>query len=184
MSSKQALPGDKIAIIEEFETGQNTFDDGHSIRSSVVGMPEFDKTNRVAKISEIKTPAVPIKGDVIIGNVSALMNNMFAINILYINGKPTHSGLEVICQARGAKKRILVRVSDVAMAKVINLLNGVIHATIGEPELGVLFSRCNKCAGNVVPLGSNVKCVDCGYIEERKLSTKFGNGDFIKFDSN
>ena len=147
-------------------------------------MPEFDKTNRVAKISEIKAPAVPIKGDVIIGNVSALMNNMFAINILYINGKPTHSGLEVICQARGAKKRILVRVSDVAMAKVINLLNGVIHATIGEPELGVLFSRCNKCAGNIVPLGSNVKCVDCGYIEERKLSTKFGNGDFIKFDSN
>lgn len=184
MSSKQALPGDKIATIEEFETGQNTFDDGHSIRSSVVGMPEFDRANRLAKIKEIKTPAVPRKGDVIVGNVSALMNNMFAINILYINGKPTHSGLEVICQARGAKKRILVRVSDIAMAKVINLLNGVIHATIGEPELGVLFSTCNKCAGNIVPLGSNVKCVDCGYIEERKLSTKFGNGDFIKFDSN
>ncbi|MGI0086746.1 MAG: exosome complex RNA-binding protein Csl4 [Nitrosotalea sp.] len=184
MSSKQALPGDKIATIEEFETGQNTFDDGHSIRSSVVGMPEFDKANRIAKINEIKIPAVPRKGDVIVGNVSALMNNMFAINILYINGKPTHSGLEVICQARGAKKRILVRVSDIAMAKVINLLNGVIHATIGEPELGVLFSTCNKCAGNIVPLGSNVKCVDCGYIEERKLSTKFGNGDFIKFDSN
>ncbi|MGI0047402.1 MAG: exosome complex RNA-binding protein Csl4 [Nitrosotalea sp.] len=184
MSSKQALPGDKIAIIEEFETGQNTFDDGHSIRSMVVGTPEFDKTNRVAKINELKKAAVPKSGDVILGNVSALMNNMFAINVLYINGKPTHSGLEVICQARGAKKRILVRVGDIATAKVLNLLNGVIHVTISEPELGVLFSKCNKCAGSIVSMGSSVKCVDCSYIEERKLSTKFGNSDFIKFNSN
>lgn len=184
MSSKQALPGDKIAIIEEFETGNNTFDDGHTIRSLVVGTPEFDKSNRVAKINEMKKPAVPKAGNVIVGNVSALMNNMFAINVVYIDGKPTHSGLEVICQARGAKKRILVRVGDIAAAKVISLLNGVIHAIISEPELGVLFTKCNRCAGRVIPIGANVKCADCGYIEERKLSTKFGNSDFIKFSSN
>jgi len=184
LSQKPTLPGDKVAIIEEFETGTNTFDDGQSIRSSVIGMPEFDKANRIAKISEMKKPAVPKVGDVIIGNVSALMNNMFAINMLYINGKPTHSGLECIIQAKGAKKRILARVSDITMAKMISLKNGVIHATINEPELGVLFTQCNKCSGKVVSLGSNVKCVDCGYIEERKLSTKFGNSDFIKFSSN
>jgi len=184
MSQKPALPGDKVAIIEEFETGPNTFDDGQSIRSLVVGMPEFDKANRIAKINELKRPAVPKAGDVIIGNVSALMNNMFAINILYINGKPTHSGLECICQAKGAKKRILARVSDIIMIKMICLLNGVMHATISEPELGVLFTQCNKCGGKVVALGGNVKCIDCGYIEERKLSTKFGNSDFIKLSSN
>ncbi|OLD27711.1 MAG: RNA-binding protein, partial [Thaumarchaeota archaeon 13_1_40CM_2_39_7] len=124
MSQKPTLPGDKVAIIEEFETGANTFDDGQSIRSLVVGVTEFDKANRVAKINEIKKPGVPKVGDIIIGNVSALMNNMFAINILYINGKPNHSGLECICQARGAKKRILARVSDIITAKIISLLNG------------------------------------------------------------
>jgi exosome complex component CSL4 len=184
LSSKPALPGDKIAIIEEFETGQNTFDDGQSVRSVVVGTAEFDKTNRIAKINEFKKPSVPKVGDIVIGNVSALMNNMFAINMMYVNGKPTHASLECICQARGAKKRILVRVGDIATAKIISHLNGVIHAIISEPELGVLFSQCNKCGGKVVALGSNVKCVDCGYIEERKLSTRFGNSDFIKFDSN
>jgi exosome complex component CSL4 len=184
MSQKPTLPGDKVAIIEEFETGANTFDDGQSIRSAVVGITEFDKANRIAKINEMKKPSVPKVGDVIIGNVAALMNNMFAISILYINGKPTHSGLECICQAKGAKKRILARVSDIIMAKIISLLNGVVHATISEPELGVLFTQCNKCSGKVVSLGGNIKCVDCGYIEERKLSAKFGNGDFIKFSSN
>ncbi len=184
MSHKPILPGDKIAIIEEFETGQNTFDDGHSIRSLVIGNAEIDKTNRIARVNEMKKPSVPKVGDVITGNVAALMNNMFAISILYINGEPTHSGLECICQARGAKKRILVRVSDVVAAKIIGLLNGVVHATISEPELGVLFTQCNKCGGKVVPLGNNIKCIDCGYIEERKLSTDFGNGDFIKLESN
>ncbi len=184
MSQKPTLPGDKVAIIEEFETGINTFDDGQSIRSLVVGVTEFDKANRIAKISEMKKPAVPKAGDIIIGNVSALMNNMFAINVLYINGKPTHSGLECICQARGAKKRILARVGDIIQAKIISLLNGVIHAIISEPELGVLFTQCNRCGSKIVSLGSNVKCVDCGYIEERKLSSKFGNSDFIKFSAN
>jgi len=181
--SEFSLPGDKIAIIEEFEKGNNTFDDGHTIRSVVVGTKEFDKTNRIANINRLKSPAVPQVDDLVIGNVAALMANMFAINVLYINGKPTHSGLECICQARGAKKRIIARVSDVVMVKIISHLNGAIHATISEPELGVLFSQCNKCAGKVVQIGSNVKCVDCGYIEERKLSSKFGNGDFIKLGS-
>ena len=184
MSSKEALPGDKIAIIEEFETGRNTFDDGQSIRSQVVGIPEFDKANRIASIREIKKPSVPKTGNQVVGIVSALMNNMFAINVLYIDGRPTHAGLEVICQARGAKKRIMVRVGDIAAAKVISLLNGVIHAVINVPDLGVMFTKCNKCAGSVVSLGSSVKCVDCGYIEERKISSKFGNSDFIKLSSN
>ena len=178
--SEFSIPGDKVATIEEFETGKNTFDDGHTIRSVVVGTKEFDKTNRIAKINQFKSPAVPQVNDLVIGNVAALMANMFAVNILYINGKSTHSGLECICQARGAKKRIIARVSDVVMVKVISHLNGAIHATISEPELGVLFTQCNKCGGKVVQIGGNVKCVDCGYIEERKLSSKFGNGDFIK----
>ena len=184
MSQKPSLPGDKIAIIEEFETGENTFDDGQSIRSLVIGTSEFDKTNRIVKINEMRKPAVAKVDDVITGNISALMNNMFAINILYINGKPTHSGLECICQARGAKKRILVRVGDIVTAKIISHLNGVVHATINESELGVLFSQCNKCGAKVIPMGSSIKCVDCGYIEERKLSNRFGNSDFIKFNSN
>jgi exosome complex component CSL4 len=180
MSEKLSLPGDKIATVEEFETGENTFDDGHTIRSVVVGTKEFDKTRRIAKINKFRSPAVPQVGDLVIGNVAALMNNMFAVTVLYINGKPTHAGLECICQAKGAKKRILARVSDIVMVKVISHLNGAIHAVISEPELGVLFTQCNKCAGKVVSIGGNVKCVDCGYIEERKLSSKFGNGDFIK----
>ena len=43
MSDNQAIPGDKIAIIEEYEAGKNTFEDGHNVRATVVGTTEIDK---------------------------------------------------------------------------------------------------------------------------------------------
>ena len=37
MSEKSTLPGQKVATIEEYLPGQNTFEDGEAIRSSSVG---------------------------------------------------------------------------------------------------------------------------------------------------
>jgi len=35
--SNTVLPGEKIAIIEEYEPGSNACDDGHVVRSTVIG---------------------------------------------------------------------------------------------------------------------------------------------------
>jgi len=37
MSDNSVFPGDKIASIEEYEAGHNTFDDGDMVRSSTMG---------------------------------------------------------------------------------------------------------------------------------------------------
>ena len=70
--------------------------------------------------------------------------------------------------------------NDVITLKIENHLNGTIHATIDEPELGVLFTKCNICAGSVVPLRDRVKCPNCGFVEDRKISTNFEKSDFLK----
>ena len=38
MSQEFRLPGEKIAYLEEYISGENTFDDGESVRSSVIGL--------------------------------------------------------------------------------------------------------------------------------------------------
>ena len=48
--SNSVLPGDKIAVIEEYETGRNAYDDGHIIRATVVGESEVDKKNRLVNV--------------------------------------------------------------------------------------------------------------------------------------
>ena len=49
MSQEFRLPGEKIAYLEEYISGENTFDDGESVRSSVIGQVDFDKEERIGE---------------------------------------------------------------------------------------------------------------------------------------
>ena len=91
--SNSVLPGDKIAIMEEYETGKNAYDDGHTIRATVIGQSEIDKKGRVVNVKNQSTTSIPEKGDIIIGTVEAVMGSMIAVMINYINSKPVKACL-------------------------------------------------------------------------------------------
>ena len=179
MSETATFPGDKIASIEEYEAGYNTFDDGDMIRAATVGEKDVDKTTRVANIKHPKLLSIPKVGDIIIGTVAAVMSSMIAVSIDYINGKPTTSKVECICGTRNLRIRNVALVNDIVALKILNHLNGTIHATISEPNLGILFTKCRKCGGKVVSMRDAIKCTECAWIDERKLSTDFGKLDFV-----
>lgn len=180
MSDNTTLPGDKIAIIEEFEGGKNTFEDGHNVRSTVIGITEIDKKNRIAQVENLKLPGIPAVNDVIIGTVVAVMSSMIAVSINYVNNIRTKSNVECICQTRNLRKKNVALLNDIVALKIIAHKNGTIHATLSEQDLGVLFTKCKKCGGSVIPLRDAIKCTECNWIDERKLSSNFGKSDFIK----
>ena len=179
MSENTVLPGDKIASIEEYEAGYNTFDDGDMVRASAVGEKDMNKSTRIANIRHPKNISIPKVGDVIIGTVAAVMSSMIAVSIDYINGNPTVSKVECVCSTRNIRKKNIALVNDIVTLKIISHLNGTIHAAIDEPHLGILFTKCRKCGGRVVPMRDAIKCTECSWIDERKLSSNFGNSDFI-----
>ena len=131
--SNFVLPGDKIAITEEYEAGNNACDDGHVVRSTVIGENEIDKKERLAHVKKHKSISVPEEGDIIIGTVEAVMGSMIAVLIKYINSKPVKSQVECICPTRNIRKRNVALVKDLVKLKIIGHLNGAIHATIQEP---------------------------------------------------
>ncbi|RNJ77119.1 MAG: RNA-binding protein [Nitrosopumilus sp. H13] len=178
--SDMVLPGDKIASIEEYEAGHNTFDDGDMVRAATVGRKEIDGSARTASIEHPKLLSIPKVGDIVIGTVAAVMATMMAISIDYINGKPTTSKVECICSIKNLRIRNVALVNDIVMLKILNHLNGTIHATVEERGLGVLFTKCRKCGSKVVPMRDAIKCTECSWIDERKLSSDFGSGDFVK----
>ncbi len=173
------MPGEKLGFIEEIEGGSNTFDDGDTIRASSAGIAEVDKKSKIVRVRNGRQLSIPTKGDIVIGTVAMMLPSMIAVAIHYLNGKPNSSGVECICQ-NPDRKRIIARMNDVVALKIETHLNGAIHATIDEPELGVLFTKCNVCAGNVVPMRDRVKCPNCGFMEDRKISTNYEKADFIK----
>jgi len=180
MSENATFPGEKIASIEEYEAGHNTFDDGDMVRAATIGQKEMDKTKRVASVNHPKMLSIPKDGDIIIGTVAAVMASMIAVSIDYINGKPTTSKVECICGTRNIRIRNIALVNDIVTLKILSHLNGTIHASISEPDLGVLFTKCRKCGGKVIPMRDAIKCTECAWIDERKLSSNFGKNDFFK----
>ena len=179
MSENAIFPGDKIASIEEYEAGYNTFDDGDMVRAATVGQKDIDKVTRTASIRHPRTLSIPKVGDIIIGTVVAVMSSMIAVSIDFINGEKTVSKVECICSTRNIRKKNIALVNDIVTLKIVNHLNGTIHTTIDEPNLGILFTKCRKCGGKVVPMRDAIKCTECSWIDERKLSTNFGKSDFI-----
>jgi len=179
MSETAVFPGDKIASIEEYEAGHNTFDDGDMVRASTVGEKNLDKATRIASIKHPKMLSIPQVGDTVIGTVAAVMSSMIAVSIDYINGKPTTSKVECVCATRNLRIRNVALLSDIVTLKILNHLNGTIHAAIDEPQLGVIFTKCRKCGGKVVQMRDAIKCTECSWIDERKLSTNYGNGEFV-----
>lgn len=177
---EQAIPGQKIASIEECEAGDNTFDDGDSVRSAVAGEVLMDRDSRTAAVSWTKRPLIARAGDTVVGTVAATMAFMIAVRIDYVNGVRTSAGVECICSTRNMRKRTLALVGDVVALKIMSLRNGALHATVSEPELGVLFTKCRKCGQTVMQYRDAVKCKECGWIDDRKLSSQFGKAAFMR----
>ena len=158
MDNNQKIPGEKIASIEEYLPGDNTFEDNDSIRATTIGEINLDSSERSASINRQTQITVPKVGDIIIGVVEANLPSMIAIAIKFVNGKKVNSDLECICVTRHIRKKNIALAKDVVKAEIISHINGTIHATIDSPELGVLFTKCRKCFGTVVKMRDAVKC--------------------------
>ena len=176
--SEVTIPGDRIASIEEYGAGDNTFDDGDSVRSTIAGKVIHDKKERTVSVAEHRQIS-PRPGDIVIGTVAAVMSSMIAVSIDYINGTRTKAGIECICSLRNFRKRTVALANDIVMLKITSLNNGTLHASISEPELGVILTKCRKCGGDVMLHRDVIKCKDCSWIDERELSNRFGQTDLF-----
>ncbi len=180
MSDNQIIPGDKIGIIEEYESGKNTFEDGHNVRSTTVGNTDIDKKNRIAQVQRLSSLGIPEVDDIVVGTVAAVMSSMIAVSINYVNNVRTKSNVECICGTRHFRKKNIALVNDIVVLRIVAHKNGTIHASIDDPELGILYTKCKKCGGKVIPMRDAIKCTDCNWIDERKLSNNFGKNNFVK----
>ncbi|HET6730243.1 MAG TPA: exosome complex RNA-binding protein Csl4 [Nitrososphaeraceae archaeon] len=190
----QSFPGDEVALIEEFESGKNTYVDDGSIRSSTVGQNVYDLRRRIVRIEQKNTPKLPKIGDIIVGHIDMLFGSMISVRILYINGVKSVAGFSAISSTKGIshsgaqsgwsrdrgdrRSRITFRVGDIIRGRVVSLLNSNIHITIAEKDFGVLYTLCYNCGGSTVKVNNAVKCVECGTYEERKLTADYGRETF------
>jgi exosome complex component CSL4 len=176
------LPGDKLAVSEEFLPGQHTYDDSGLIRALTAGTVVKDAKSMEISVKPAVQPQIIKVDDWITGQVEGSQANSANVMIYFLNGKITHkefSGMLTLRGlsggGRGARRTTPVKMGDIVRCRVFSLVNGIIHLTIDEPDMGVVAALCGNC-GRPLLRGSTTraKCDECGNVEERKLARDFG----------
>ena len=190
------LPGDHIAYIEEFESGKDTYVSDGSVRSSALGLRNYNLKHRMVSVDRKNKAKFPKIGDEIIGYIEMLFSSMISIKILYLNNTKVGSGLSAIASTkistsggihprrdRERRPKLIYRVGDIVRGRIFSLMNSSSHATIDDKNLGVVYCLCYSCGGETVKLNSSIKCIDCGMSEEKKLASDFGKDALLRLEN-
>lgn len=176
------LPGDRLAVSEEFLPGRHTYDAKGLIRALSVGTVQKDVKNMEISVKPAVEPEIIKVDDWVTGQVESVQSNSANVHIYFLNGKPTYKDFSGMLSlrglsggGRGARRTTPVKSGDIVRCRVFSLVNGIIHLSIDEPDMGVVAALCGNC-GKPLLRGSatRVKCDECGNVEERKLAEDFG----------
>ena len=177
-----ALPGDKLAVSEEFLPGKHTYDDSGIIRALTAGEVHKDTASMEISVKPAVEPETIKIDDWITGQVEMVQANSANVKIYFLNGKPTYKDFSGMLSlrgltggGRGQRRTTPVKMGDVVRCRVYSLVNGIIHLTIDEPDMGVVAALCGNCGKPLLKgTSTRAKCEECGNVEERKLAKDFG----------
>jgi exosome complex component CSL4 len=175
------LPGDKVAVSEEFLPGSHVYDDEGSLRALAIGKVRKDQKGSEIDVEPVTHAKAITNGDYVIGQVEVAQSSSAGVRIYYLNGEPTTKGFSGSLTfrsgpsaRRGQRNSPPVKLGDVVRARVFSTMNGMIHLSINEENLGVVSALCGNCGRSLLRAGNRLKCDECGNVEERKLANDFG----------
>ena len=183
---KEVFPGEKLAVIEEYNDGPGTYQEEGEVRSSEIGEPKLDSDRR-AMVVKKATPEIiiPEKGMDIVAEVGSVARKDARIDIFMLNGKlihPTYSGVIHISDiSRDYVKNIdmALKNGDIVKGKLVNVANRLNQTSLEGPEYGVIYAYCSRCGGLLEDQQGKLICPDCGRVERRKTAKSYGNEKLV-----
>lgn len=172
------IPGDELAVIEEFSSSENTYVHDGRVIAKVVGLSRFDFEERKAGIDPIKRPPLPRAGSVVYGWVVKVRDPVATLEVFYVEDyekylHPPMSGVLHAMNVSSSYVKTLYDVlgyGDVVRAKVlVNRIPPYVLSIRGR-EFGVVFSRCPHCMSPLRKRGLSLFCGNCKRTVKRKIS--------------
>ncbi len=180
MEAKMVLPGDQIAVAEEFEPGEGTYERNGLVFASTPGVLQLDEQNRVARVRPFNPPAALQVGDIVYGVVDDIRGMMATAAVNAIHGRDRQiSGenegtihISNVSEEYTEDIRDMYHLGDIIRAKVIQVKPSV-QLTTAEPDLGVVKAFCGQCRGPLEIRGRDLYCPRCERSERRKLARDY-----------
>ena len=182
MAKKTVLPGDFVAVSEEYMAGDGTYDQDGKIYSAYVGELDLDMKQKVARVRAFNPPVELKNGDIVIGVVRDVKETMAMVTLANaersereISGE-TEASLHVSKVSTGYTSDVKneFRKGDIIRAVVIQTRPSLQLAT-DRKNLGVLRALCTRCRSPLVRKGKDLYCDNCERSETRKTSMDYSD---------
>lgn len=181
ITEKEVFPGERLAVIEEYNEGEGTYQSDGEIRSAEIGVTRHDGATRSVAV-EKKTPEiiVPEEGMVAVAEVGSVARRDARVDIFMLNGRlihPTYSGVIHISDiSRDYTKNIdmALRNGDTVKGRIVNVKNRLNQMSLADPDFGVIYAYCSRCGGLLESDRGRLTCPDCGRMERRKTARSYG----------
>ncbi|HEX9908677.1 MAG TPA: exosome complex RNA-binding protein Csl4 [Thermoplasmata archaeon] len=176
------MPGDEVAIAEEYMSGEGTYESEGKIFASAVGELDLDPREKVAKVIFENPPIVLQEGDVVVAEVTDTKPAMAICSIIAQEGKDRAVSSETLSSVHVSKisssyvedSGDVMRPGDIIRATVIQADPSVQLSTAG-PHFGVIRALCGRCRSPLEKRAKNLYCERCDRTETRKLADDYRN---------
>ena len=169
MSEKQVLPGDEIAVEEEYVAAEGTYVRDGKIYASQVGTLILDDNECVAKVVSYNPPNVLEIDDIVYLTIDDKTQRVISsstvatIHVSKISPDYTDNVADEF------------RKGDLVRGRVISVKPSL-QITTKDPHLGVIRAQCGICKTELVPKGKkNLFCPKCKRSQPRKLADDYGD---------
>ena len=176
----RVVPGDKIAVIEEFLPDENCFEDDGSIIAKVVGEVIKDSKSHKITVRPSKEHFSLNKGDIGFGRVEFVKKQVASVDIVKINDKNIAKPINSILHVSEASRRFVrnmyevTRPGDWIKFRITRTEKPIYISFIGE-GLGVVIALCNHCGHELVSIRRDtLECPNCKFVQGRITSKMYG----------
>ena len=189
MDKKFVVPGDFIGTEEEYLSGEGTFSEAESIRSTLTG--EASESDRKLVVSQKKRLVALGIGSVILGRVENIVEPIALVSMLgdggmnagttdRFGGNPDYAVLHASMIRRGYVKNVRdeYRIGDIIRAKIVDIRNGEMRLSTDADELGAIKAFCAKCRHPLKLESGLLKCESCENKDNRKIAKDYRKAQF------
>lgn len=179
-TGRKVLPGDEVAIAEEYMSGEGTYEADGKIFASAIGELDLDPKEKLAKVVLDNPPVVLTEGDVVLAEVTDTKPAMAICSIISQEGNDRAVSSETLSSVHVSKLSSsyvedagdVMRPGDIIRGTVIQADPSVQLSTAG-PHFGVVWALCARCRNPLEKKGRALYCERCDRTENRKLADDY-----------
>ena len=178
------MPGDFLAVSEQFLPGTGAYDDEGFIKSATSGNVSINLKNKeISVISKSGGPLLLQNGDIVYGQIRDLRGQRALIDIQAKKdcdrefALPYRAAIHISQVKQGYLERLneAFRIGDIIEAKVVKVMGDNVDLSTVDDECGVIKAMCSRCRNYMKPSKkkNELYCERCNRKEKRKVSSNY-----------